>query len=226
LDTVLQPGVLQTLSDYFDQHSQVAVVGPQLVNSDGTRQTSCFEFPTPLQTLLRETSLSRFVQASSKFTTATALDKSESAVRVVSWVLGAALAIRRTAFDVVGGFDESYFMYFEEVDLCYRLNQVGWQTHYVPKALVKHVGGASTKSHRASMLQQLYKSLCHFYQQYYSGGQKFQLRLILTYLMLRNIMRDSFRSYRANRKDDMLENVSIWRSILSNIWSANGWLHV
>jgi GT2 family glycosyltransferase len=224
-DTVLQPGVLQALSDYLDRHPQVAVVGPQLVNPDGTRQVSCFEFPTPLETLLRETSLPRLIKRPAKFPFAEPLDESTQSAQAVPWVLGAALAIRRVAFEALAGFDESFFMYFEEVDLCYRLSRTGWQTHFVPEVFVMHVGGASTKRLRAVMLEQLYKSLCHFYQRHYSVLQKVQLRFILTYLMLRNIVRDRFRSYRSVRNKDAFDNLLVWRSILSNVWSANGWLH-
>jgi GT2 family glycosyltransferase len=223
-DTVVKPGTVQALSKYLDRHPQVAIAGPQLVNPDGTSQTSCFAFPTPLQTLLRETSLSRLIRHASQFTYVNSKDESGNSTDRVPWVLGAVLAIRRDAFEAVGGFDESFFMYFEEVDLCYRLDQAGWQTHFVPDASVIHVGGASTKRQRAAMLQQLYKSLCHFYQQHYSNIEKIELKFILTYLMFRNILKDMFRSFRPTMKDDAVENLSIWRSILSNVWSSNGWL--
>jgi N-acetylglucosaminyl-diphospho-decaprenol L-rhamnosyltransferase len=214
-DTLLQPGTLQALTDYLDQHPQVAIVGPVLVNPDGTRQASCFSFPTPVQTLLKETSLSKiWSDELSKVSPGSAQD--------VPWVLGAALAIRRLAFESVGGFDPSFFMYYEEVDLCYRLNKSGWQTHFTPSATVTHIGGASTKQQRTSMARQLYKSLCHFYKKHYSHTQSFQLKLVLTYLMFRNIVKDIFKLARKTRyaADDLL----VWRSVLSSVWSTNGWL--
>lgn len=216
-DTVLQPGTLQVLRDYLDRHSQVAVVGPRLVNPDGTPQASTHPFPTPLQSLMLETKLTRVVERFPK-------SASIQVAQAVPWILGAALAFRRDAFEAVGGFDESFFMYYEEVDLCYRLHQAGWETHIVPQAVVVHVGGASTKHHRAAMLQQLYKSLCHFYQRHYSSGQKLQLRFTLTYLMLRNILKDSFRAYRSTTRVEAVDNLSVWRSVLASVWSKNGWL--
>lgn len=216
-DTYLQPGALQVLSHYLDEHPHVAIAGPRLINPDGTSQVSTFEFPTPLQTLLRETSLSSFVPNSFKHPSA-------AFARDVPWVLGATLAIRRTAFDAIGGFDETYFMYFEEVDLCYRLGQAGLQTHFVPGAAVMHVGAASTKRQRAAMLGQLYKSLCHFYRQHYSGREKIELKFILTYLMFRNILKDMFRSFRPTMKAHAVENLSVWRFILTSVWSSKGWL--
>jgi N-acetylglucosaminyl-diphospho-decaprenol L-rhamnosyltransferase len=224
-DTVLQPGALQVLFDYLDSQPRAAIVGPQLVNPDGTPQVSCFEFPTPFHTLMKETRLSRFKRRSIANLLAGILDGSIQGVPPMPWVLGAALAIRRSAFDAVGGFDQSFFMYYEEVDLCYRLHLAGWQTLYAPEAFVMHVGGASTKPYRAAMLRQFYKSLCHFYQQHYSDMQKLQLKFILTYVMIRNFLKDRYRSYRSPvKKEEARDNLSIWQSILSSIWARDGWL--
>lgn len=219
-DTLLSPGSLQALSDYLDQHPQVAIVGPSLVNPDGTPQPSCFRFPTPFQTFLNETSLSQIRIGNLS-------NGSPRVAQAVPWVLGAALAIRRLAFESLGGFDSSFFMYFEEVDLCYRLNKAGWQTHFTPAAIVTHVGGASTKQQRSRMVLQLYKSLCHFYQLHYSRLQGFQLKLVLTYVLLRKIGRENLKTIRKTYSADdrhLTEDVLVWRSILSNLWSTNGWL--
>jgi GT2 family glycosyltransferase len=219
-DTLLHPGSIQVLNNYLDQHPQVAIVGPRLLNPDGTRQSSCFPFPAPLSVLLRESSLSKVwpdnLSASSP-----------DSDQVVPWVLGAALAIRRLAFESLGGFDRSFFMYYEEVDLCYRLKKSGWQTHFTPAAIVTHVGGASTRQRRTAMVIQLYKSLCHFYQQHYSRGQIIQLRLVLTYLMLRNLVLETLLVAFGPQPDEPhlpANDLQVWRSVLSSIWSKNGWL--
>jgi GT2 family glycosyltransferase len=83
-------------------------------------------------------------------------------------VLGAALGIRREAFEAVGGFDESFFMYFEEVDLCYRLGRAGWEVHFAPVTEVIHLGGASTNQIRMQMNREYFTSLKHFYRRHYS----------------------------------------------------------
>ena len=219
-DTLLQPGTLQALCEYLDQHPQVAIVGPSLVNPDRTSQASCFPFPTPLQIIRKETSLSKIWPDDLS-------NGSPCFAQGVPWVLGAALAIRRSAFESVGEFDRSFFMYYEEVDLCYRLNKAGWQTHFMPGAPVTHIGAASTKQYRAAMAQQFYKSLCYFYQQHYSRRERFQLKLVLTYLMFRNIIRDTFqlaqRSH-PSKANDVTADLHVWRSVLSKVWSTNGWL--
>jgi GT2 family glycosyltransferase len=88
--------------------------------------------------------------------------------RPVPWVLGAALALRREAFDAVGGFDPGFFLYAEEVDLCYRLRQAGWEVHFTPEATVMHVGGASTSPRRTAMEVQRTDSARRFYRRHYS----------------------------------------------------------
>lgn len=219
-DTVLHPGTLQALCDYLDGHPQAAVVGPLLVNPDGTPQVSCFAFPTPLQTLLRETSFSIFG-------TGVPSNGSPRSDHRVPWVLGAALAIRRSAFDSVGGFDRSFFMYFEEVDLCFRLARSGWQTHFTPAATVTHLGGGSTRQQRPAMVLQLYKSLCHFYQLHYSRMQSFQLKLVLTYLMVRNLIKEALKKVRSiysRQTDPAADDMTVWWTVLSSVWARNGWL--
>jgi GT2 family glycosyltransferase len=219
-DTLLQPGTLQVLSNYLDQHQQVAIVGPALLNFDETRQASWYPFPAPLQVLRRETSLSKIGRDH-------LANHPTDSPRAVPWVLGAALTIRRSAFESVGGFDEAFFMYYEEVDLCYRLKRSGWEIHFAPAAAVYHVGGASTRQQQTTMTIQLYKSLCRFYQQHYSGTQKNELRLVLSYLMLRNIILEILAGAQktsSNGHPHPSNNLQVWRLVLSNMWARNGWL--
>jgi N-acetylglucosaminyl-diphospho-decaprenol L-rhamnosyltransferase len=96
-------------------------------------------------------------------------------------VLGAVLVIRRSAFESVGGFDESYFMFSEEVDLCYRLKKAGWEVHFTPAVTVVHVEGASTKENYTEMELLRYSGTQRFYQNHYSRFQMAQLRMLTTY---------------------------------------------
>jgi len=98
----------------------------------------------------------------------------------VPWVRGAALAIRREAFEAVGGFDESFFIYGEEMDLCYRLREANWSVHFAPVTTVIHVGGASTDQRRTDMQVQLFASLRHFYRLHYSRRRLALLIVIVT----------------------------------------------
>jgi N-acetylglucosaminyl-diphospho-decaprenol L-rhamnosyltransferase len=216
-DTRLEPDTLSLLSAYLDQHPDVALAGPRLIYPDGTAQTSSFPFPTPLAFLLRETHLA----AATRYLPVLRACQPLNSAGAVPWVLGAALALRREAFEAVGGFDESFFMYYEEVDLCYRLQRAGWQIHYAPVTTVTHVGGASTGQRRVEMSVQLFASLAQFYQRHYSPVQQRQLRWIVSYLMLRNLILDTVRLYRAReaqRREQLRGDLGAWRRTLRATW--------
>jgi N-acetylglucosaminyl-diphospho-decaprenol L-rhamnosyltransferase len=187
-DTRLSAGALQALADYMDSHQRAAVIGPRLANPDGTLQASCYPFPTPLNTFLENSTmailLGRLIRRYIPLLRNSYLRTwPHTSARVVPWVKGAVLVIRRKAFDAVGGFDESYFMYFEDADLCYRLNALGWQVHFAPVTTVVHVGGASTLQWRTEMAVQLLASTLQFYQRHTS-----RLRLAEVVIVIRGLM--------------------------------------
>lgn len=222
-DTRLEPGAFQALRSYFDMHPSVAVVGPRIVNLDGTLQVSCFPAPTPWNTFFRETRLSNLLRYVPFLRDRYLPTWSHLQPRTVPWVLGAALALRCEAFQAVGGFDESFFMYFEEVDLCHRLRAAGWQIQFAPVTRVIHIGGASTMHHRADMVVQLYASLHHFYERHFGQRQRQQLRLVVSYIMLRNIVRDTLLLQRARDTAayaERTESIAVWKRVLRAEWSS------
>jgi GT2 family glycosyltransferase len=158
-DTVLGAGALAALARYLGDHPRAGVVGPRLVNPDGTLHPSTFAYPSVRDLLVGDTGLHlllrRLPWVRERFLRTWAHD----VPRAVPWVYGAALAIRRSAFDAVGGFDEAFFMYFEEVDLSRRLAAAGFETHYAPVATVLHAGAASTGKRAAVMRREWLVSL-------------------------------------------------------------------
>lgn len=188
-DTRLQPGSLKALGHYLDQHPRAAIVGPRLEGSDGTLQASCYPFPTPLDTFLENSTcaiffgrhIRRYVPGIRGLYWRT---WSHDSPRIVPWLKGAALAIRREAFNAVGGFDESFFMYFEDADLCYRLGKVGWEVHFAPVTTVVHLGGASTEKVRAEMAVQLLDSTELFYKRHSSQFSIAVMKVIVRSLTL------------------------------------------
>jgi GT2 family glycosyltransferase len=188
-DTILQPGALEALSRYLDQHPRAAVVGPRLVNADGTLQASCYPFPAPHDTFLENSTcaiavgrlIRRYVPGIRDLYLRT---WPHNVARVVPWVKGAALAIRREAFDAIGGFDEAFFMYFEDADLCCRIQKAGWEVHFAPVTTVVHVGGASTDHVRADMAVQLLRSTDLFYQRHSARVSRTVMRLVMKSLVL------------------------------------------
>jgi GT2 family glycosyltransferase len=103
--------------------------------------------------------------------------------------------MRREAFASIGGFDPAFFMYFEEIDLCYRLHAAGWEIHFAPVTTIVHAGGASTSQHYAEMQYRLFQSTQLFYSRHYSRWQLRLLRLLLAPLLVARLLRDGMRHY-------------------------------
>jgi N-acetylglucosaminyl-diphospho-decaprenol L-rhamnosyltransferase len=112
----------------MDAYPRTAALGPRLVYPDGRHQGSAWRFPTPLVSLVGLPTLGKVGINQSK----------GKRPRSVDWVAGAALLLRREALDSVGLFDEGFFIYFEEVDLCLRLRRAGWEVRYLPAVSVVH----------------------------------------------------------------------------------------
>lgn len=136
-DTQVLPGALPALTAVLDQHQGVGIVGPKLLNADGSFQGSVRPFPTFLDFILYMFKLGRVVQSQQE----TAHDYSKAGP--VDQVMGAAFLIRNHAWQAVGPLDEKFFTLFEEVDFCLRAKRQNWQTYFTPQAAIKHVRAAS-----------------------------------------------------------------------------------
>ncbi len=140
-DAVLLPDALRLLVEFADGHRRVGIVGPQVLNPDGSFQSSYMDFPNLFGELLLMTKFSKLVYGR-HFPSHSPRRSQET--RAVDWMQGACLMIRRETLDEIGGLDETFFMYSEEVDWCWRTRQAGWQIYYLPAARVLHWGGQSS----------------------------------------------------------------------------------
>jgi N-acetylglucosaminyl-diphospho-decaprenol L-rhamnosyltransferase len=165
-DTVVHPGAFDTLIGFMEETSQAGAIGAYLLNGDGTLQAACHPMLTPWREFLRLLFLDRVFHVA---TYDAGWWKTEEP-RQTEVIKGACLMLRHTALDQVGLLDGSYFMYTEEVDLCYRLAQAGWQIWWVPAAKVTHFGEASSRQVAQTMYVQLYRSKIQFYRKY--GGER------------------------------------------------------
>jgi GT2 family glycosyltransferase len=145
-DAFLQPGALERAVDRMDKNPLVALAGGRLVGRDGAWQPSARMFPSLLNELLVMSGLSTRYSKSRFFgrVDRTFADPSEPAP--VDWVPGAFSIIRRDLLEKIGYFDERFFLYYEEVDLCRRLKAAGYQIWYWPDVEVVHLGGESSKT--------------------------------------------------------------------------------
>jgi GT2 family glycosyltransferase len=149
-DCEVVPGAFGALLATLDRHADCAIAAPRLLNPDGTVQASARGEPGALTGLFgRQTLLTRLFPSSRiarRNLPAADLVASGVESAPVDWVMGAAMLVRRDAFDLVGGFDERYFLYWEDADLCRRLRARGLATRYVPGARIRHEGGASART--------------------------------------------------------------------------------
>jgi len=142
-DAFVSPETLEKTVAYMDAHSECGLLGVKLVGRDGKMQPSCRYFPTPLNVFLNRSGLNKV------FPWVRLVDDLEwdhASVRECDWVPGCYLLIRREVIDQIGLFDERFFLYSEEVDLCFAAKKAGWQVHYYPHSTVVHLGGESAKS--------------------------------------------------------------------------------
>jgi hypothetical protein len=176
-DAQLLPGALASMLELAEAQPQAGVVGPQMRHPDGSFQASYACFPTLRQEFLALSGLGRIL-CGPHYPSHYA--EEGKGPQQVNWVSGACMLVRRCVFDAVGGFDEGYFMYAEEVDLCFRMRSAGWQTWYQPTANVLHCGGASSRTQRTIFERDLYRSRVRFFRVHY-GERPAQFLCLLIY---------------------------------------------
>jgi GT2 family glycosyltransferase len=142
-DAFVQPGAVPALAAALERNRRGAVVGPRLLNPVGSLQPSISRLPTPWRIFCESSGLAALTGGREIFRGHTKTREDHGRSREVESLMGAALLVRRAAFDQVGGFDEDFFFYAEESDLFARLRQAGWRILYEPSASVIHLGGAS-----------------------------------------------------------------------------------
>jgi GT2 family glycosyltransferase len=138
-DTEAAPDAVERLVEFAEANPRSGITAPALLNPDGSPQASRRRFPTVSGTLVRRTPLRRVLKAESHFYA----DAPSEPVQA-DWMLGAFLLLRRLMLEELGGFDEGFRLYGEDIDLCYRAAEAGWERWYVPAARVTHAHAAVT----------------------------------------------------------------------------------
>ncbi|HEY0118463.1 MAG TPA: glycosyltransferase family 2 protein [Cellulomonas sp.] len=178
-DLVWQPGSLDALVAAGESHPRAGSLGPALLNPDGTVYPSARELPSLTQGAGHAT-LGRVWPGNPWTRAYQARQETVGDERAAGWLSGACLVLRREAFEQLGGFDESYFMFFEDVDLGERLGRAGWTNLYVPAAHVVHIGGTSWRSRPAPMIRahhaSAYRYLARRYSRWYQAPVRWAVR--------------------------------------------------
>lgn len=183
-DLVAQPGAVTALAAVLDERPEVAVAGPMLREPSGVVYPSGREFPG-MGEAIGHGFVGLFWGGNPWTRRYRRIGQEQHRAREADWVSGAFLFLRRQAFEDVGGFDERYFMYAEDVDLCWRLHRAGWTVRYEPAAEVVHEQGRSTSQLPYRMLIAHHRSIWRFAYETTQGRERLLLPLVAAGLAAR-----------------------------------------
>ncbi len=167
-DTVLPPNALSSMLVYMDEHPDVGVAGPKLVRQDGSLDKACRRsFPTPRVSFYHMMRLDEFFPNSERFGRYNLTYLDADVDSEVDAVVGAFMLIRSKALHQTGLLDESFFMYGEDLDLCYRIKEAGWRIMYHPGVTVLHIKGAASRKNSEQATLAFYQAMRIFHEKHY-----------------------------------------------------------
>jgi GT2 family glycosyltransferase len=176
----------EQLAAFADEHPQAAMVGPKMLNTDGSLQRSVRGFPTLWRLATEYFFLRKLAPTSHALNAFYAGDFDHDETREVEWVMGACLFVRRDAIDAVGPPDSAFFLFSEETDWCYRFRQAGWSVVFYPDAQIVHVSGAS---HGGRFFKENVRGHLRFFAKHYGAREAERARrLMLWALRLRGVL--------------------------------------
>lgn len=173
-DAFVQPDTVATLLRFIRKKPQAAVVGPRLLNEDGSLQVSCYRFPTPGLAWRENLWISSLLPHHPALGDYRRWSHQDN--RQVEWIVGACMLVRSSVALQVGWFDETFFMYAEETDWQRRMAREGWQIWFCAETRVTHLGGSSGKDDTASINQAFFESLDHYILKHHGKLGLFSLR--------------------------------------------------
>ena len=182
-DTILSKDALASMCRHVQSHPEIGALGPKVVNTDGSLQYSCRRYPTVWTGLFnRYSTLSRLFP-NNRFTSQYLMfDFDHNKIRQVDWLSGCCLMVSKKAFDAVGGFDENYFLFNEDVDLCRMINQAGMEVLYFPEATVIHKISTSNSKTSTRVIVQRHLGMMHYFKKHHR--QNFLIRGAINFFIL------------------------------------------
>jgi N-acetylglucosaminyl-diphospho-decaprenol L-rhamnosyltransferase len=177
------------LAAFADEHPRAAVVGPKLLNPDGSLQRSVRGFPTLWRLATEYFFLRKLAPRTRALNAFYGARFAHDRVREADFLMGACLLVRREAADTVGLFDEDFFMFSEETDWCYRFRQAGWSVLFTPDAEFTHVGGATNARDWGPLYREQLRGHLRFLAKHRGLTEAEQARwLLLVAMLLRSVV--------------------------------------
>ncbi len=186
-DLTLVPGTANAMVSRLEREDRLGIIGPRVLNTDGTVYPSARSIPS-VPVAVGHGTLGLFWKTNPFTVRYRQLDADPNVARAVDWLSGSAMWMRRAALDDIGGWDERYFMYFEDVDLCWQLRRNGWGIAYDPAGEIVHVGGASTSRRPYRMLLEHHRSAWRYARKRFSGPRVLLLPFAAVYLGFRALL--------------------------------------
>jgi GT2 family glycosyltransferase len=188
-DCEVRPGALGRLIEHLRAHPKTAIVGPRILNPDGSLEYSARAFPDHLTFLFNRYSLLTRLFPDNPFSRRYLLtDWDHATVRDVDWMSGACLMVRREAIERVGLMDEAFFMFNEDVDWCRRMKLGGWAVSYVPDAVVVHHIGASRRKVAPRVIYARHLGMIHYFHKHHPANPLLTLIADTLILMRAGVM--------------------------------------
>ena len=212
-DTEVSPGALGLMIDFMSGHPRVGIVGPHTLNSDGSHQSTRRRFPTLLTGIFESTWLSAWAPAAVE-RRYRMLDTSDDDILEADWVQGSALMLRREVYDAIGGLDEGFTMYSEELDYCRRAKAAGWQVFYHGGAIITHHGGKSSEQAAAFKQIHFQTSKLRYFRKHHGRAQYLLLRAILLLQFGWQLCLESLKGALGHKRDLRAQRVRVYWQVL------------
>ena len=176
-DTIVQEDTIRVMVEFLQNHPEVGLAGCKILNPDGSFQPACRRgFPTPWVAFAKIFGLSRLFPKTKLFGTYLSMEETYP----VDAVSGSFMMVRKEIFEQVGGLDESYFMYGEDLDWCYRIRQAGWRIFYVHSTQIIHYKGESTRRSSLDEIRTFYNAKHLFVEKHFQSSRIFNIALRLS----------------------------------------------
>jgi GT2 family glycosyltransferase len=211
-DTRVIGGALPAMVEHLIAQPDIGALGPQLLNTDGSVQSSRRRFPSLATGFFEGTWLEGL--APGVLRRYYALDLPDDAETDVDWLNGACIMIPRRVYDEVGGMDEAYFMYSEELDWCRRIKEAGWRVVYYPQARILHHYGKSSEQAVTARHINFQRAKLRYYRKYHGRTQTAILRLFLLLVYLWQLVLELVKGALGSKRELRRERVNTYAKVL------------
>lgn len=211
-DTIMQKSALRTMVTCLDRHLDVGAVSCLQRDADGRVLQSCFPFPSIRDHIRHSEELPMVVRRLA----GTVPPMDFTTTRDVDWANGACLMIRKALFDRLGGLDERFFMYFEDVDVCCRVQQLGYRVRHVAEAEVVHLLGGSSRTNRHGLNKQWELSRIRYVEKHFEQPRRFLMKGWIALGVMRKLILVG-----CSQAADRRQQLEAMRMTLRRVWQGH-----